>query len=431
LLSCLLLAGPARADALLDDARRLMAEQRPEAAWRLLEPHELARAGDPAYDHLLGIAAVDAGHVTRGILALERVLAAQPDNTLARAEIGRAYLAAGEPQAARRALEDARRGTMPPAAAATIDRLLGTLAERPAEGLTRPVRRAFVALTAGRDSNVNSAAAASEVAIPAFGGLLFTLDPQVRGRADTVTTAQVGADGQWPLAGGFSAIAAAGLRRGWNAREQGFEQQSAEASAGGAWERAGDRITAALQATTFRLGGQRYREAHGLGAQWQHTLRPTTQLSAFSEWSRLDYASQPDRNADRTVLGLGAAQALDSGRRVPYASLYTARERSRSGQDAFAHRAWGARAGLEQAFGPSLSGFASVQFERRQHVGEDALFMARRADRQTDLVAGLRWAFAADWRLTPQLLITRNASNLPLADYRRRVLQLTLRRDFE
>ena len=57
----------------------------------------------------------------------ERVLAVQPDNARARAEIGRAYLALGESVGARRELETVRNQNVPPEVARAIDRLLSAI----------------------------------------------------------------------------------------------------------------------------------------------------------------------------------------------------------------------------------------------------------------------------------------------------------------
>ena len=82
----------------------------------------------------LGIAALDAGHLTRAIFALELTVELQPANNLARAELARAYLAAGETANARKALLEARQGSMPAEAAAAIDRVLGAVAQEPVRG---------------------------------------------------------------------------------------------------------------------------------------------------------------------------------------------------------------------------------------------------------------------------------------------------------
>src|SRR5882724_1210156 len=83
----------ALADALTDRAKRLLAQKQPKQAYDLLLPQEAARAGDPEFDYLLGVAALDSGELERAVFALERVLAVQPDNHVARAEIARAYYA--------------------------------------------------------------------------------------------------------------------------------------------------------------------------------------------------------------------------------------------------------------------------------------------------------------------------------------------------
>ncbi|HUG75910.1 MAG TPA: tetratricopeptide repeat protein, partial [Burkholderiales bacterium] len=109
------------ADELTDRARRLLQERQAQQAYQLLLPQESARAGDPEFDYLLGIAALDAGEPERAVFALERVLAVQPANHVARAEIARAYLALGERDTARREFETVRAQSIPADAKATID----------------------------------------------------------------------------------------------------------------------------------------------------------------------------------------------------------------------------------------------------------------------------------------------------------------------
>jgi len=48
-------------------------------------------SGEPLYDYYFGIAAVDSGRASLGVLALERVLLTNPENDLARLELARGY----------------------------------------------------------------------------------------------------------------------------------------------------------------------------------------------------------------------------------------------------------------------------------------------------------------------------------------------------
>src|SRR5688572_8051771 len=93
------------ADAALDEARGLIQKRDAKRAYDLLSPLEAQRAGDPEFDYLLGLAALDSGQTTRAIFAFERVLAVNPNHPQARAEIARAYFVAGETDAAKREFE--------------------------------------------------------------------------------------------------------------------------------------------------------------------------------------------------------------------------------------------------------------------------------------------------------------------------------------
>ena len=418
-------------DALLDQARVLMAQQKPADAYALLEPHETGRAGDAAYSYLLGIAALDAGHTTRAIFALERAVDIEPDDNLARAELARAFLAAGEPEAARQQLMVARRGRMPATAAAAIDRVLGSLEQAPVAGAARRFR-GYAELFAGHDSNVNSATAAGQFALPAFGGIIFNLDTDNRQRGDSFTGVAGGLAMQWPLATDWALQAAVNARGLHNRHVDGLDNRQLDASLGLAYTRGPSVLSVAAQANTYDIDDHRYRRASGLSGQWQYTLSPASQLSVFTQWSRLAYAADATRDADRGVVGAGYARAFDEGRRVAYASVYLAREKAReAGYDNYGHHATGVRMGAEAEVAAGATAFVALQYERRNHGGTEALFEASRRDRQFDAAVGVHFVPAADWRVTPQVAHQRASSNVVLYDYRRTVWQLTVRREFK
>lgn len=91
-------AGP---PTLFDDARRLIREHRAADAYRLLAQQELAFAGQPDYDYLFGVAALDSGRTDEAIAAFQRVLAQDPEDAGARLELGRAYFESGDRAQAR------------------------------------------------------------------------------------------------------------------------------------------------------------------------------------------------------------------------------------------------------------------------------------------------------------------------------------------
>ncbi len=434
-IAALALALPALAaqaqDALLDQARSLMERVQPRQAYELLEPSEGLRAHDAPYNYLLGIAALDAGETTRAIFALERAVDIRPDDNLARAELARAYLAAGETATARAELQAARRGSMPAAAAAAIDRVLGALEQDPVPGQAGPWR-GYLEAFAGHDSNVNSATAAGQFALPAFGGIVFNLDQANQQRSDAFAGAAAGLSLAQPLAPGWQLQGTLNARGVYHRHVDTMDNRQLDGSLGLAYQRGANLLALAAQANTYDIDSARYRRASGLSGQWQHTLNAASQLSVFSQWSRSHYATDPARNADRTVLGAGYARAFGDGRRVAYGSLYGADEKTRRADAPYyGHRGLGARMGAEARLGEVATAFTGLQFERRHYGGNEPFFGTPRRDRQLDLTLGVHLEPAPQWRITPQFTYVRAASNVVLYAYRRAVWQISVRREFK
>lgn len=67
-----------------------------------MAPQADEQAGEPEFDYLLGITAIDSGHASDAVTALERVLAADPSNNGARMELARAYYVLGADDLAKR-----------------------------------------------------------------------------------------------------------------------------------------------------------------------------------------------------------------------------------------------------------------------------------------------------------------------------------------
>ncbi len=426
-MACVAISAQAQ-DGLLNQASSLLAAKDAAAAYALLAPAEAQRAGDPSFDYLLGIAALDAGHVTRALFALERVVAVRPDDRLARAELGRAYLAAGDTPRAREQLALARAGDTPAEAAAAIDRVLGVIDQVVPQRGAR--MSGYLELGAGYDSNVNSATNQGQFAIPAFGGILFQTSEDSRRQDAVVGTAAAGAVAELPLSTDWRLIGAANVRRTVNRDVADLNTTLLDATAGLRHTAGTQSQTVALQSGIAWVGAQRYRDVFGLTAQWQTQFSEQMQGSAFGQWSRQNFPGEIGRDNDRLVLGVGLARGFQRGVTLAYGSAYLLRERTDAGFDAFGHHGHGWRLGLEQRLRGSLVLFGEAQYESRRYGGEEPFFNTQRKDRQTDLSAGLRHSMGERWELTGQLRYTRAASNVVLYDYVRNTFQITLRRNF-
>src|SRR5258706_8633388 len=72
-------------------------------------------SGEPAFDYVLGLAALDSGRIDDAIIAFDRVLAVQPNHAGAQMDLARAYYAAGSFDLAEAAFKQLQALNPPPA----------------------------------------------------------------------------------------------------------------------------------------------------------------------------------------------------------------------------------------------------------------------------------------------------------------------------
>ena len=444
------------ADAVVVEAKRLIDARNARAAYDLLKPLEVERAGDPRFDYLLGIAALDSGRATEAIFALERVLDAEPRHPQARAEIARAYFVLGETGTARSEFETVKSQQVPPEVAATIDRFLDAL-DRIADAKRTRVT-AYVEATIGYDTNVNSGPGTGQVALPVFGGVIATLDPGAQQKRDQFGAVTGGFGLHHPLTKDVAFIGGLNLNMRLNRDEHQFDTGFWDGFAGLAWTRERDVFTAAVQGNTFYVDDHRFREAYGLIGQWQRNLDRRNQVSVYGQFTRLRFADRAGvensiRDADRKLVGLGYAHAfrrpgepgfvVDAEERgdeqrtfrgegpIVFVGVFGGQEDERvNTRPDLGHRFFGLRAGGQYRINPRLDVFVNGNAERRKYGGEDAVFLVTRRDRFYTAALGVTYVPARMWKITPQITAIRNKSNLEITDYRREIYSVTLRRDF-
>ena len=428
LVVALVAAWPALGAGVTEQAAALIKEGKAATAFALLDAQEIERAGDPEFDVLLGIAAVEIGQHTRGVFALERVLALQPGNTRARAELARAYLALGETSAARQEFETVQKQGVPPEVEMTIDRFLDAVDR--VESVTRTTLRGYIEGTAGFDSNVNVAPGRSTVAIPGFGGAPFRLADDSRATDAWFGSLGGGGNLRVPVTRDFALVAGASGALRNNIQAQQFDSLNLDAYAGFVLNRDRHVFSANLQFNQYDVASQRYRLASGFSGQWQYNPNSRQQLSAFVQFSGLEYPGQSVRNADRWVFGAAYAQALRDAS-VLFASAYGVSEQPRDADKMWlGFDGFGLRVGGQVNLNARTELLAAAMLESRRYGADDAAFQTRREDTQYDLSLGLNYTPVRLWKVSPRLTWTSNESNIDLYKYHRATLSVVVRRDF-
>lgn len=418
----------AEVDEVVKKARALIEGGQAKQAFDLLEPLELARAGDADFDTTLGIAANETNQFTRAVFALERALAVQPDNARARAELGRSLFAVGDTQGARKLLLETQKGNLPAEASATIDQFLQAIDR--AEDAGRSSVRGYVEATIGYDTNINSGPGNANVAVPAFGGLVFTLNQAGLATKDTFVSVGGGLSGRYVVDSRLSLIGSlSGLAKD-HFKTDNTNSTQVDASAGATYRYEKHEFSGVVQIGSNSLDDTDIRHQAGLIGEWTYRLDGFRQISSYLQWAKLRYPEQKLRNAERLVLGSTYAHTFANGL-LTYGGGYFGTERpddDRLGQ--LGHKLFGLRAGVQYGLSPSTALFATLAYENRKYGAVDPFFLVTRKDDQLNLNLGLNWIPAKNWKVTPQLQLTKVKSNIVISDFNRAAASVNVRRDF-
>lgn len=397
-----------------------------KAAYQALAAEENSRAGNPEYDYSLGIAALDAGYFGEAVIALQRVLAVQPDNAPARAELARAYALAGDIDTARTQF-----------ATVMDDPSLPDPVRQRFTGFVRQFDKqisgggsdvsGFVEASSGHDSNINAATDLTQITIPLFAAF----GPGTLGAA-----ARAQKDEYWELGAGISGVTAISRQDRLfasalgsyhdNFDSNGFDITSLTGTTGYAHSFANrDVISLSAQVQKFWLGQSSYRTAYGAIAQYTHRLSGGRALTLSAQYNRLDFDTDPLRDADRMALGVGYVTRYYS------ANVTAGHEETRAqAGDAQSNSFATANIGAEIPVGEGIAVVAGAAFDMRRYDQNDALFLTKREDDRLDASLGLKIAVLPNVVFNPRASFSRNWSNIALYDFDRWTISAGLRFEF-
>jgi tetratricopeptide (TPR) repeat protein len=425
--ACLGLAGTANA-APLDDLRRQVESSQVEQAWRTAQENPQL-VGQPEFDFLYGLAALNAGRVAEGVLALERHLAAAPGNDRARLELARGYFLLGEYPRARSEFDFLLRSKPPAGVRANIESYLQAMQLREGSS-TRAVARLYAEAGGGYDSNVNLAPSADLVNI----GLdKVTLDPASRQVGDSFAQVAVGGLHQMRVSSRMSLLVGADLDHRANAKQHDFDLTT-----GGVYMGFTQLSGPALWRTTLgssqlRVGNKRYRDQLQVATEANINWSQDLATMAFAQYAEMRHA-QADRARDArsTTLGGMVTQSFTSvagqptiGARLAYVQEDNLRLRDDLSKKSGVLRLFGSFEPLART-----RVALSVAAVRDDYGAEDIAFRSTRHDNSQSVDFSATYALDTRWSLRLEGGWLKTESNQDLYDKQRKSAALKLRAQF-
>ena len=400
-----------------------------QAAYNYASQHLNQMEGDPYFDYFYGVSAIDSGHASQGVFALERVLLAFPDDQVSRLELARGYFLLEEYPRARQEFEQVLE-THPPAGVVTttqnfLDRI------RLKEARYKTTSNGYIEISLGSDSNVNSGADPDNLT-------LITLTGDSLGQDDTFTAFAASYQITHPFAAGWMANASLTANARKNTDLSQFDTTALTLQAGITRLYKESRFKTSILAQDYALDGDDYRSLSGLNFEWFKSLSQQSSMTTTLQFASLDYPDLPIKNSDLMTLGLGYKHSFSSSLSpVLFGSINIGSETAEDGSNAGAlsdteRDILGIKAGVVLSFTPKLALQTSIGLQTSEYAGPNLPILLLtgnsviREDDYTTADVSMIWLFSKNWRLDTKFSYAENSSNIELFFYDRTSVNLNL-----
>ncbi len=430
-LSALVLAGSMIGHAYAADSlAALVAQGQYQVAYEQALERQLELAGEPQFDFLFGLAALESGHPQQAVFALERTLAAVPQDHRARLELARAYFALGNFEQARSLFNTVLASDPPAQVKENIQRFLEQLAER--RKLRDHQLNVSTELKLGYDSNISSGTTQQAVATVIFPAL--QLSETSRELGDEFAEVNAGISYLKLLRKDMGYFVSASLNERQNSHYNLFNTRLMGLSGGFVYQAKGHSLRLPLQYQYLQYhdaNGDHSRTSAGLGVEWSLGDR-STRYVLFSQWAQQRYsAGQESRDVDLALAGVAVSTDIAMLKTGLSASAYYADESPQTTGSEYFGRAYGG-VRLVATWRPhSAHNFElALSAQQVEHDAVQPLFGKLREDDYRQAALAWHWRFDPRWRFSMGLSHTRNDSNLPIYTYQRAQQYLSLRFDY-
>jgi Tfp pilus assembly protein PilF len=373
-------------------AADLVRSEKSAEAYGQLTPLEPRLGGNPDFDYVYGIAALDAGHPAQAVVALRRALSIRPDFYTARAELGRALAAMGDLAGAKREFEAVRNvPDLPPIARDALGRQI-TAIDAAVANQGAKWYSGYLESSLGYDTNVNVGPTNQTLLIPALSFLgPATISPQAMPKKSGFYEIAGGFSGTLPIDNATALFAnlAGNIHPLFNDNSQfGTALAGGEAGVAHQFGELGVFSVSGV-AQSFVLGGHAFRDIFGAAGQWRQQWAPLWDTSLAFSWLRLDYPTincQPGpagcQDTNRFALTGSVVGRFDTSLKPAISlSVNGGKElATTSGFDFLSFTFIGVRAGIEVSPLAWMTLFTQAGYENDRYDADYPLFFVRRQD---------------------------------------------------
>jgi len=414
--------------AIPDEMKVLIEKGKAKEAYELGNQHpELM--GDTLFDYYYGVAAVDSGRISLGVLSLERVLLVDPNNDLVRLELARAYFALGEYQRAKDEFEEVKKRQPPAGVVATVNTYLDAIKEK--QGRYKPVYGAYIELGAGYNSNVNTAAAINNIILPYWGPVF--LSPTALPQHSVFSYGSVGANAVVPLYTNVSAFVSVNSSQQRYSQISGYNLDVTNATTGVKFADGPNLYKVVAFGSLAKLDQVPVPNTGGGGAEYVRQLTETQSIMLGGGSTRMNYSSQYsayDSTLNVGTVGYRKAFPATLWKPVVDVGANYASQINTSNRPDLARHIGGGTLQLSVVPTDKWGVTLGAGYARSNYQAADIVYQQGRSDNLLSGNAVVQYKLTKELSARLEATYYNNTSNLPLYSYQQWTGALKLRYDW-
>jgi tetratricopeptide (TPR) repeat protein len=380
--------------------------------------------GEPRFDYLYGLAAVQSGHYNEAVFALERVIAADPKLIRPRLELARAYLGMHKGQDALREFRIVKTLNPPPAVQANVDEYIRRISSGDVRGARRSALNSAVSLTFGYSDNINYGHDGDQIDLPVFGNVL--LDPSAVKQGSAFAEAKGQINYQHAYSRQINQFVYAALRHRDYFDNGDFNLSELDFRTGFTYNRNQRQYQLVLRGRPLLLGGHSYSNTLGLDLALSSSPAPGSLLTAALTLENYDHKVDSLRDRKRLLLSGKLDKKINNN--LHQFSVYVGGEDPKhEGGKPYSRNLAGVGYRLAHSWDTKNKSTFQLNYQLANHQDNYPLYAEKRKDKQAVLRLQHEYRINKKASLVAAAELVDNNSNLALYDTSSNEIQMGVR----
>ena len=412
-----------------DEIKALIEQGKAPQAYELGLKHQ-DQLGEPRFDYAFGVAAIDSGRVSLGVLSLERALLANPGDDLVRLELARGYFNLGEYQRSKDEFEEVKSHNPPAGVVSTINTYLDLISAR--ERKLRVNGTVFAEVGVGYNSNVNAATSVNSIISPIYGPieLVGTSKPQ----PSPFSYLSAGGTVNVPLASGITSFTSISTSSQRYSQVDGYDLGVSNGLTGIKFDDDVNIVRIAGFGTIAKQDQIPVPNAIGAGAQYERILNARNAVSIAASSNQLNYQTPfTVYNSTLNTGTLGYRIGFPSTAWAPVLQLNAnfAKQENTQNRPDLTRNIAGLAVTLFALPSDKWSTNLNVGYAKSNYEGQDLIYLAYRKDGLLSANAAIEYKLSKQWSTRAELTYFNNQSNLTLYSFQQATGALKLRYEWD